>query len=224
MSKLIVKQNQLDYVGVFSHPAFPLYGSGSKLLEGVYTAFAPYDVTLPDIRDDSTYGRPSELSLTVSFGLSGILRLKLDRIEFTVYNFTAKDLQVFPQILRSTDEWLRSAISDFSWRSHLFGSISHNSLSEGTSQEYLRGLSSLDIPGIGINEGNGVIYHWNLPNEDWLVQLGIDHSTNVPSGLFINFLLRPAPDRIDYELVTSKGFDLFKRALASIGLEISDNA
>ncbi|SRR6266404_430456 len=222
MSKLIVKKNQLDYVGVFSHPAFPLYGSGSKLLEGVYTAFAPYHVTLSDIRDDSPYGRPSELSLTVSFGLSGIFRLKLDRVEFTVYNFTGEDLQVFPQILRSSDEWLRSAISNFSWQSHLFASISHNSLSEGTSQEYLRALSSLDIPGIGNNEGNGVIYHWNIPEEDWLVQLGIDHSTSVPLGLYINFLLRPGPDRIDYEHVTLKGFDLFKRALANIGLETTD--
>ena len=224
MSKLIVKQNQLDYVGAFSHPAFALYGSGSKLLEGVYAAFAPYHVTLSDIREDSTYGRPSELSLTVSFGISGILRFKLDRIEFTVYNFTAEDLQVFPQILRSSDEWLRSAISNFSWSSHLFRSVSHNGLSEGTSEEYLRGLSSIDIPGIGINGGNGVIYHWNLPDQDWLVQLGIDHSTEVPSGLFINFLLRPAPDRIDYEQVTLKGFGLFNRALASIGLETPDNA
>lgn len=224
MSKLIVKQNQLDYVGVFSHPAFPLYGSGPKLLEGLYTAFAPYQVTLSDIRDDSSYGRPSELSLTVSFGLSGIFKLKLDRVEFTVYNFTAEDLQVFPQILRSSDEWLRSAISNFSWRSHLFGSMSHNGLSDGTSEEYLRGLSSLDIPSIGTSEGSGVIYHWKLPAEDWRVQLLIDHSTSVPSGLFINFLLRPATDRIDYEQVAIQGFDIFKRALAIIGLEIPDNA
>jgi hypothetical protein len=224
MSKLIVKQNQLDYVGVFSHPAFSLYGNSSKLLEGVYTTFAPYQVALTDIREDSPYGRPSELALTVSFGRSSFFRLRLDRIEFTVYNFTSEDLQVFPQILRSSDDWLRSMISSFSWDSHFFGSTSHNGLSEGTSREYLRGLSSLDIPGIGISEGSGVIYHWEVPSEDWRVQLLIDHSTSVPSGLFINFILRPTPDKIDYEQVTLKGFDLFKRALASIGLEVTDNA
>ena len=223
MSKLIVKQNQLDYVGAFSHPAFPLFGSGAKLFEGLYAAFAPYQVTLSDMRDDSIYGRPSELSVTVSFGVSGMLKLKLERIEFTVYNFTAEDLQVFPQILRSSDEWLRSAISNFSWRSHFFGSMSHSVLSEGTSEEYLRGLSHLDIPSIGTNEGSGVIYHWKLPAEDWRVQLLIDHSTSVPSGLFTYFLLRPGTAKIDYEQVTVKGFDLFNRALAGIGLEIADS-
>ena len=224
MPKLIVSQNQLDYVGIFSRPSFPLYGSGPKLLEGLYTAFSPYRVTLSDIRDDSIYGRPSELSLTVSFGLSGLFKLKLDRIEFSVYNFRAEDLQVFPQILRSGDEWLRSAISDFSWGSHLFGSMSHNALSEGTSEEFLCGLSGLDIPNMGTSQGSGVIYHWTLPMDNWRVQLLIDHSTTVNSGLFINFLLRPSGDRIDYEHVTLKGFDLFKRAVTTIGLEITDDA
>ena len=68
------------------------------------------------------------------------------------------------------------------------------------------------------------IFHWDLPEKSWRVQFAIDHSLSVDKGLFVNYLIRPSGDRIDYLNFISEGTQLFERLLSKIGLEADEGA
>jgi hypothetical protein len=224
MQKLLVQRNELDYVGLFSEPALSLWGDGKKILQGMFTAFRQHQVSLADLRNDSSSLHPSDQVVTVKFGTIGEYRFKFDRVELTLVNFTRNSLLEVPKLLTAGDGWLRSVIPGFTFKTHLFACLSHSELDHGTSQEFLRDLSSLDIPGVGISEGCGIIYHWDVKEKGWRVQFTIDHSLSVDNGLFLNYLIRPSGDRIDYVSFIAEGTELFDRMLSKIGLEAEDRA
>lgn len=224
MRKLIVQRNQLNYVGIFSEPALSLWGEGKKIFQGLFTAFSPYQIDLDDLSNDSSSPSPSDQLVAVKFGTIGEYRFKFDRVELNLFNFTRNSIFEVPKLLSSGEEWLRSVVPGFAFRSHSFASLSHSELQQGTSQEFLRGLSSIDIPGIGVTEGSGIIFHWDLPDKGWRVQFTIDHSISVANGLFTNFLIRPSGDRVDYVNFVADGMQLFERVFLEIGLEVDEGA
>ena len=160
----------------------------NELLGGLFDLFTPYQITLNDLHNASTSLNPSDQIITVDFGQNGNFRFKFDRTEATVSG--DQDFKSVTDLLRRTEEWLRSSVAAFSFQTHLFILASYNKLSEGTSQEFLRGFSDIAIPAIGTSEGSGIIFHWNIPEQNWRVQLLIDHSLNVSGGLFIQLLVR----------------------------------
>lgn len=160
--------------------------------------------------------------MTVTFGPSCVYKFQLDRIESTLSNFNREDLAVFPEILQEGTNWLRTAIPDFSFQAHLFTYFGHNKLSQGTSKEVLEALPTISLAEIGESEGNGIIFHWAMPERKWRIQLMIDHSLTVPSGLFIQFLLFAPGDAIDYSETAVSGRGIMESALNKIGLEIDD--
>lgn len=224
MQRLLVQRNELNYIGLFSEPALGLWGEGAKILQGLYGAFTPFHISLADIRNDASSLQPSDQVVTVKFGAIGEYRFKFDRVELTLLNFNRNSLIEVPKLLTAGDEWLRSVVPGFTFGSHLFASLSHSELDHGTSQEFLRGLSSLDIPGVGVSEGCGIIFHWDLPEKGWRVQFMIDHSLSVDNGLFVNYLIRPSGDKIDYLNFMAEGTQLYERMLSEIGLEADEVA
>lgn len=224
MQKLLVQSNQLDYVAFFSQPGLGLWGEGTKILQGLFSAFSPFHINLADLRNDSSSLHPSDQVVTVRFGAIGEYRFKFDRVELTLLNFNSKSLVEVPKVLTAGDEWLRSVIPGFTFSSHLFATLSHSELDHGTSQEFLRNLSALDIPGVGVSEGSGIIFHWDLREKGWRVQFGIDHSVSVNNGLFVNYVIRPVGDKIDYFNFVVEGTQLFERLLSKLGLEAQEDA
>lgn len=136
MQKLLVQSNQLDYVAFFSQPGLGLWGEGTKILQGLFSAFSPFHINLADLRNDSSSLHPSDQVVTVRFGAIGEYRFKFDRVELTLLNFNSKSLVEVPKVLTAGDEWLRSVIPGFTFSSHLFATLSHSELDHGTSQEF----------------------------------------------------------------------------------------
>ena len=217
MTKLIPQQVQAEYLGIFVKPAFVLYGIAEKLWGTLFSIFSPYQVPIVDMRNASTSPNPSDQVITVYFGQRGEFNLRLDRIETKIQN--TQDLQALPEILNRTQEWLRSDVPEFSFRTHLFAYGSQNELSGTSSQEFLLGLSNIDIPGIGASEGSGIIFHWDISDRQWRAQLTVDHSLAVPGGLFIQLLVRSEGDSIDYVAAVKDGDELLTDALSKLGLE-----
>lgn len=224
MPKLLVQMNQLDYVGLFSAPALGLWGEGGKILQGLYNAFSGYQINLADLRNESSSLNPSDQVIAVRFGSVGEYRFRFDRVELKLLNFTKNSLAEAPGVLAVGDEWLRSLVPGLGFKSHLFATVSHSRLLNGTAREFLLGLPSLNIDGVGVSEGPGVIFHWDLPEKGWKVQFAMDHSLSVEGGLFINFLIRPNGDTIDYSNLLVEGDKLFERILSKIGLEVTEDA
>lgn len=222
MRRLLVQQNQVSYAALFSRPAFALWGDGSTILDGLFTAFSKRNISLANFRFDQSSQDPAAQSVTVTFGPSCFYKFQLDRVESVLNNFRDEDLAIFPEILQQGADWLRSAIPGFAFQSHLFTYFGHSKLSEGTSQEVLSALQTISIPEIGTSEGNGIIFHWKLPDHDWRIQFMIDHSLTVPAGLFIQFLLFATGDVIDYSKTAVDGRSIMERALNKLGLEFDD--
>jgi hypothetical protein len=220
MPKLITQQNRFDYRGLFTKPLFSLFGEGRKIVEGLYDTFSPYGVGLADIHNDSISLSPSDQIVAVNFSAGASYKFKFDSIEASVLNFTVQDLSHIQKFLRDGDNWLRSADPGLAFQSHLFATFSHNRLSAGNSQDFLCSLSQANTPDIGVALGNGIIYHWNVPDKEWRVQLTIDHSVNVSEGLFVHFILIAIKHKIDFVEMVEGGVALYKTAMAQIGLEI----
>jgi len=220
MPKLIPQQVQINYIGLFSKPIFSLWNQGGTL-EKLFTAFQQYNVSIGDMRYDVSSPNFADATLTVHlFNFSGSYKYKLDRVEAVFQDYTEEQFPIIPDVLRNGDECFRSLVSDFSFQTHLFTHASHNELSEGTSKGFLQGLSNVDVPGIGLNQGNGITFHWDIPERNWRFQLAIDHSTYVNNGVFLQFLVRLSDDRIDYVDTFQDSLALGRNALAGIGLEV----
>lgn len=220
MRKLLIQENRISYGALFARPAFGLWGDGSRILDGLFTAFSKRGINLGNFRFDQTGQDPAAQGITVSFGPSCSYKFKLDRVESTLNNFRREDYAIYPEILQEGATWLRSTIPGFSFQSHLFTYFGHSRLSEGTSQDVLAGIPTLSIPEIGESEGNGIIFHWKQPESGWRVQLLVDHSLNVTNGVFIQFLLFVTSDSIDYPATASAGRGMMDVALKRIGLEM----
>jgi len=221
MPKLIPKQSQVTYLGSFSKPAFSLWGQGSKTLEELFRAFGEYKISVGDIRSDSSSPNLGDVTLIVHlFDYSASYKFKLDRVEAVFNDLTEEQSSMIPEVLQRGDGWLHSLIPDLSFQSHLITYSSHNQLSEGTAKDFLQGLSNLDIPNVGISQGNGITFHWDIPERNWGFHMGVDLSFNIPNGLFIQFLIRTPDDKIDYVASFGDGLAIARAALAEIGLEL----
>jgi len=220
MRKLVVQQNQISYVGLFSKPAFSLWGEEAKILEGLYTTFAPYRISLANFHSESATQDPSDQAVAINFGPWKSYKFKFDRVEARHSNYNSdEELGEFPELLTKGETWLRSTAPALSFQTHLFTYSSHNKLSEGTSTDFLLSLSQVSIPSIGISRGNGIIFHWDIPDQKWQVQLTVDHSNIEVGGLFIDFAVISGVDRLDYTEALQEGKALLYRALENIALE-----
>lgn len=219
MTKLISRQNELDYAGFFTSPAFALWKGGIDVIEGVYKTFTSYNVSLADISLDNLSSDSASQGLKVDLNELGDYRFGFEQVEWTASDIDDSNLIRIPEVLKGGEDWLRTIVPDLSFNLHVLSRYSHNTLSEGTSREFLRKFSYLDIPGVGSNLGSGVIFHWELPEPGWRMNITLDHSNLVTDGLFIEQEITAAVDDIDYTKVLITSQKILTSALAKIDLE-----
>src|SRR5215207_5292134 len=127
MANVGIVHDQFNYTGVFSKPAFELWGKGERIYRGLFAAFAPYGITVSNIRNSSASLDPSDQEVTVNMpGLQ--YKFKFDRIECTQTNATEEELERFPTLLTSGDRWLRDDVPNFTFSSHLFTYLAHGKI------------------------------------------------------------------------------------------------
>jgi len=222
LRKLLTQQCQVSYTALFSQPAFALWGDGKVILEGLFSTFGKRGISLASFRFGQGSQDQANQSVTVTFNPSWFYRFQLDRVESTLDNFTAEELKVFPEVLEEGANWLRAVVPHFGFQSHLFTYSGHHKLSEGTSRQVLEPLSAVTMPGVGVSEGNGIILHWEVPDQKWRLQLTVDHSLAVANGLFTHFILFVNEPVIDYVRTAEAGRAALQKALNNIGLEFDD--
>ena len=218
MRTLAVQHNQLEYVGVFAQPALSLWGDGKAILDGLFRTFEGYHSGLNALRTIGEADAPATQGVAVSLGERGNYRFKFERIEASLFNFSDEQIAVFAQVLERGDKWVRRSVPGLVYKSHLFTYASHSALSEGTSKDYLRSLSTLQLKGIGQNLGSGVIFHADVPDRQWTVQLAIDHSLSITDGLYVQMYVFVAGDVVNYAETLSKGRNILDSSLEQLGL------
>jgi hypothetical protein len=218
MPRLTIQEDTNSYTGFFLSPAFALWGEGLRLIEGLYRTFNDYGAGLNDIKADATSDSSSS-GVNVDLGSLGDYKLGFEQVEWTVNNIDDEDFARVPAMLSRGDVWLRSVVPDFGFKLHGFNYYSHNLLSDVTSQDFLRKFSSADIHGVGTSLGNGLIFHWELPEDGWRMNLTIDHSNIHVGGLFLEQDVYALSDKIDYENLVISSRKLLRDTLAKIDLE-----
>lgn len=221
MYKLIPRQMQVDYLGLFSKPAIQIYGTGNRLLEELLSAFASFNIGVEDIRNEAGSPNLLEQAVSVGFATGGLFRLKLDRVQVSILDTSALETTtpVF-EMLAHIGSWLRSAVPHFAFKMHQFTFMLHAAISGSTSLEVLTNLPSPQLQGVGKSEGTGFIFHWSIPDANLKVQLILDHSLKVDHGLFVQLLVRAESDEIDYEDSVAARDKILEEALSSLNLEI----
>jgi hypothetical protein len=220
MITLTVKQNQIEYIGLFEKPVFSLVGEARQIFEGLYNAFSPYQVALSDFRLEETLTTPSSFGVNVHLKSLGSYKFRFDRVECTVIGFADEDLTKFAVALKRGEDWLRSAAPGFSFKSHTFFYAGHCQLSESTSQDFLLALPGREVIDIGQGLGDGIIHNWRDSETGGRFQFLIDHSLSINDGIFIQLTALIADDQLDYSAAISRGQALLGEALEKIGLQL----
>jgi hypothetical protein len=222
MVRLVVQQNETQYVGAFARPPFSLWGDGKALLEGLHDAFTDFRVTLKDFRVDGTPDDPVSQTVKVFIGPRGQYRFRFDRVEATMTNSSLDELRLLPSLLGSGASWLREVVQGFKFQSHLFSYGAHYTVLDGTAETYLNGLSTNSLPPLGTAKGTGVIFHADNQKRAWRLQLTVDHSLLIDNGLFIQFALFVMQDELNYEELFREAETILRDSFTSLNLTVQE--
>lgn len=218
MRTLTVNRNQIDYVGTFERPAFSLVGN-KQIMEGLYDAFSVYQVALADFRLDTGATLATDFGVNVFLKSLGQYRLRFDRIEWAVINFVDKDFPRLPEVLMRGENWLRSAETNLSFKTHTFVYGAHCLLSDGTAKDFLLSLPAKFNLSFGESLGNGLIINWQDTRVGGRFNLIIDHSLSVKDAIFIQLAYVGESDHVDYPQILSIGQQSLNEVLGQIGLQ-----
>lgn len=218
MRQLDIIDDQLEYVGLFAEPAFRLFTSPAALASGLYHAFYGHHSGVDDITFEGAPADPLRGSWVVDLGPQGTYKLSLERVEWERPDSWTWELD--SAVLAGGDAWLRSLRTGaMLMHSHYFTYTAHASSLTGTASEVLLGLGGPSLPGLGQNEGTGLIFHSRI-SSDTTIQFTVDHSHEVENGLFIELIAILERDQIDYLQIGPWLLDILRRAASGAGLEI----
>jgi hypothetical protein len=223
MRVLDVQHAQLDYLAVLERPAFPLWANFPGMMSGLYQAFDGLHSGLADLTVEGDGRDPLSRTVVVALGEQGLFRVGYERVEAELPDYTQDDLAAFPATLARGDRWMRTHWSGVVVETHCFTFSIHGVLKEGSSGDFLRSLSKINL-GIGKNLGTGLILHAVLPKTSWQLHLTLDHSSAVEGGLFVQYVVMIGDDEINYERALDAVINFLHNGAETLGLDIGIGA
>lgn len=217
MRSITVHQDQLEYVGLFATPAFGLLGQPDKVVSGLYYAFLGLHSGLPEFQVENA-GTTLTHDVSVNLIGRGTYRFTPERIEWTYPGAGSSELDA--TVLARGEAWARSALPELKFQHHYYTYFAHCSFDEGSARDFLLSLSSPQLPGFGENQGTGLIFHAYFPDHNWSLQITIDHSNVVPTGLFVQCVTVIAANEVQHPHNVRYIDQLFRQALAGFGLNL----
>lgn len=85
---LSIRENRVEYNGIFSRPLFNLLGEDATILRGLYDALAPYHDGLRSFSSVGNASAPADQAVFVNLGWQAQFRFKFDRIEAHLHSYT----------------------------------------------------------------------------------------------------------------------------------------
>jgi hypothetical protein len=218
MRSITVHQDQLEYVGLLTTPALDLLSHPEKVVSGLYHAFLGMHSGLVDFQVENESGTAVADTVVVNLGMHGSYRFDYERVEWTNPNAGTWELDV--SALARGDSWLRSVIPGLKFQHHYFTYFAHCRIDEGSARDYLLSLQSPHLAGFGENQGTGLIFRASFPDQNWAIQLTVDHSNVVPTGLYVQCVSSIAVDQIPHQESVRHIDILFRKALSQLGLQL----
>lgn len=221
--KLLLDQSVLTYTGQFSQPAFALWKRDRlDLVEAVYMLFRNHNVGLDDIGFSSDGENFEDDSISVSVENMGDFTLKMGGIECSGEGLSHGEQELFFEMLGAVNSWLVSSVPGLAYSSHYVDFGGHGKLERGTAQDYLHAFNTKRLSTISSGLASGLIFNWTDPNSRWRSRLELDHSWDVPGGLFLHWLVMIEQDQIDVKTSGLRVLSVMKNALAEVGLEVEE--
>jgi hypothetical protein len=215
-SLLAVQNEELSHTARFERPLLELFGNPRAILTGLYGAFAPFGVSLADIRAEGL--NPADQVITVNIKYQGVHRFRFDRVETAFFQFSEDAFEKVPLILDASLRWIRDALAGASIKSHQFVHTTHSKLVDGTVADVLRRIGPSAPNSGGTDIGSGAVFHWEVPQDGWATQLVVDRSVVVPNGLFLMFTLNVPVDKINFVDLSVRGREYLFGVLSDLGL------
>lgn len=218
MPSIHVTQDQLEYVGFLSPPAFPLLSRPEQVVSGLYFAFVGLHSGLENFAVENDSQVPLSQIISVNLTDRGTYRFSSERIEWVFPEAGSWELDA--SVLSRGEAWLRSALPNLKFQSHYYTYFAHGWLLDGSAADFLVSLGSPELPGFGENQGTGLVFHANFPDHNWAIQLTVDHSNILPGALFVQIVTTVEGDRIDHAGTVRHIDALFHEGLKRLGLEL----
>jgi hypothetical protein len=218
MRSITVHQDQLEYVGLLAAPALDLVSQPDKVVSGLYHAFLGMHSGLADFQVENERGTAVADTVVVNLGRHGSYRFDYERIEWTNPGAGSWELDV--SALARGESWLRSVIPSLKFQHHYFTYFAHCWIDGGPARDYLLSLQSPQLAGVGENQGTGLIFRANFPDHNWAIQMTVDHSNVVSTGLYVQFVTSIAADQIPHQETVRHIDTLFRQALSHLGLQL----
>jgi hypothetical protein len=225
MKKLYLRQSSLSYVGLFTQPAFSLWKrDGVEIIEEVYKLFLPFEVNLPDINLSFDLEDLEESSVSVSIDDFVDFTLKPTGVECEIEGLLNDRFERFLELLQMIDNWLRGSEVSFKYKLHFFEYGGHGRLDDGTAQDYLKAFGTRKLKSIDQNLANGIIFNWIDNQTGGRAHIEIDHSLDIPEGLFLRWLVMLGGGEIVYKEIGLRSVNVMRDVLAEVDLEIQEVA
>jgi hypothetical protein len=212
-----VHQDQLEYVGIFATPAFPLLSRPERVVSGLYSAFLGMHSGLADFTIESESQVPLSNTIVVNLTNRGTYRFHSERIEWTFPDAGSWELDA--SILDQASGWLRSALPTARFASHYYTYYAHTWVEGSSAREFLLGFPTPQIHGLGENLGTGLIFHTNFPDHNWSIQLTIDHSNVVLDGLYLQVVATVGAEELNHQQTVRYIDGIFRESLKRLGLQ-----
>lgn len=220
MRKLYVGETTMSYEGFFEQPIFSLWKNGSDLAENIFNVYSSYDVDLANI----SFNKGDNLGekwIKIDIENLGEYKLSLQGIECITENFENNELRFF-ELLQHTDHWLRSTVDGLKYRFHSLEYGGHGELDEGIAQDFLQKFHNRKLKAVDLNLANGIIFNWIDYKTGGRFHIEVDHSLDVPDGLFFRYLFLLEKDRVNYLDLGKYYMNVLKDVLAEINLELEE--
>jgi hypothetical protein len=218
MLSIQVYQDQLEYVGLFATPAFGLLSQSTRVVSGLYHAFVGMHSGLAAFQAESNPDIPLMETVVVNLTDRGTYRLNGERIEWTFPAAGASELDA--SVLARGDAWLRSTLPSLTFQHHYYTYFAHCWVVGGSAKEFLIGLGSPHLEGVGENLGTGLIFHVNFPDHGWSLQITVDHSHVLVDGLFVQAVATVMMDRVSHQQTVGDVDRLLRESLVRLGLQL----
>jgi hypothetical protein len=216
-TQLKVQQEHFGLQAHFMSPVFDLFKEMHALSRHLFSALAPYNLRLTNIKFETAGGSLGELHLRLAWPSLAEVRLFLDRVEiFSDYpKFLRQERDLVADVIAEVGTYVReTGFRAYSVTQQIHGALPGDTRSQLLAQ-FMRNLPE----GLGPVLGSGISLYFGAEAERLATSITVDFSRVVDGGLFVQSVVLYDASKVVLSELQSLSRQQFKALLGRLGLE-----
>lgn len=219
--KLHVRQVDMGYYANLEPPVFDLGARWVELQSAVHSRLGPFELTLQDIKVESSGPNPADLAVVCwVLRYAALVRFQLDKVEvWSNSTRLAANSALAVDIAEQALEVLRATSPEASVASHSLNIALHGEPEGRVSDEFITTFVKAAPPGSPELKPSGASFFCELPTKSGAGSVVLERSAQVPEGVFVRISSQHAGSLTAREAL-DQGIEFFEGSLERLGFEV----